>query len=146
MDRHLGLGSLPRGRRIFPARLNVTQHQPDELGGRLLAGKMAADSHRLADLRVEALDGIGGVKDFSQLGSEGEERNHLLPIAPPALREGGIFLPPRAAVEMLESLERPSLPKGGAVPPRSFAPRALANTPDFRPFCSSFQRALVAPS
>src|SRR5690242_18210563 len=85
LDRQLGLGSVPRNRRIFPARLNVAQHQPDEFGGRLFAGKMSADAYRLAHLRVETLDRVGGVKHDSQLGSKGEERDHLLPVAPPAL-------------------------------------------------------------
>src|ERR1700719_2423987 len=81
----LGLGSVPRNRWIFPARLHITQHQPDELGGGLLTRKVAAHPHRLADLRVKALDGIGGVEDFAQVRREGEERYHLLPVAPPAL-------------------------------------------------------------
>jgi transposase len=102
LDRHLSFGSLPLNRRIFPARLHLAQHQPDEFGRRLLAGKMPADSHRLADLGVEAFDRVGGVKDFSDFRGEGEERNHLLPVAPPALRDRRIFLSPRAAGEILQ--------------------------------------------
>ena len=52
LDCELGFGGLPGDGRIFPAGLNVTQYQPDEFGGSLLAGKMAADSYRFADLRV----------------------------------------------------------------------------------------------
>src|SRR5262249_3884567 len=59
---------------------------------------MPADSDRLAHLRVEALDRVSGVEDFPQLRREGEERNHLLPVAPPALRDRGILLSPRAGV------------------------------------------------
>jgi hypothetical protein len=47
-------------------KLIVSRIRANELGGRLLAGEMAANSHRLADLSVKALDGIGGVKDLSQ--------------------------------------------------------------------------------
>src|ERR1700693_2392984 len=66
LDRQLGLGSVPRNWRIFPARLHITQHQPDELGGGLFTGKVAAHPYRLADLSVKALDGTGGVEDFAQ--------------------------------------------------------------------------------
>src|ERR1700738_5335050 len=96
LDPQLGLGSVPRNWRIFPARLHITQHQPDELDGGLFTGKVAAHPYRLADLRVKALDGIGGVEDFTQVRREGEERYHLLPVAPPALSDGQIFLPPGA--------------------------------------------------
>src|SRR5258707_3598509 len=102
LDRQLGLGSVTRNWRIFPARLHITQHQPDELGGGLFTRKVAAHPYRLADLRVKALDGIGGVEDFTQVRREGEERYHLLPVAPPALRDGRIFLPPGAAVKILQ--------------------------------------------
>src|SRR6266849_10998739 len=100
LDRQLGLGSVPRNWRIFPARLHITQHQPDELGGGLLTGKVAAHPHRLADLSVKAFDGIGGVEDFAQLRSKCEQRYHLLPVAPPALGDRWIFLPPGPAVEV----------------------------------------------
>src|ERR1700738_4436207 len=106
LDRQLGLGSVPRNWRISPARLDITQHQPDELGGGLFTGKVAAHPYRLADLRVKALDGISGVEDFAQVRCEGEERCHLLPIAPPALGNRWIFLPPGAAVKILQPLAR----------------------------------------
>jgi hypothetical protein len=64
LDRELSFGSLPRNRRVFPARLDLAQHEPDEFGRRFLAGKVPADSDRLAYLRVEALDRVGGVNDF----------------------------------------------------------------------------------
>src|SRR5271165_4174346 len=47
---------------------------------------------------LDQLHDIGAVEDFAQFGSEGEERNHLLPNAPPALRDGGIFFCSGAAV------------------------------------------------
>src|SRR6202051_2858468 len=106
LDRQLGLGSVPRNRWIFPARLHITQHQPDELGGSLFTGEVAAHPHRLADLSVKALDGIGGVEDFAQVRREGEERYHLLPVAPPALGNRWIFLPPGAAVKILQPRAR----------------------------------------
>src|SRR6266446_8219302 len=106
LDRQLGLGSVPRNRWIFPARLHITQHQPAELGGSLFTGEVAAHPHRLADLRVKALDRIGGVEDFAQVKREGEERYHLLPVAPPALGNRWIFLPPGAAVKILQPLAR----------------------------------------
>ena len=67
---------------------------------------MAAHAYRLADLSVKTFDGIGGVEDFAQVRREGEERNHLLPVAPPALGDGRIFLPPGAAVKILQPLAR----------------------------------------
>ena len=85
---------------IFPACLNITQHQPDELAGGFFTGEVAAYPHRLTDLSVKAFNGIGGVEDFAQVGCEGEERNHLLPIAPPALSNRRIFLPPGATVKI----------------------------------------------
>src|SRR3984893_17649137 len=72
LDRQLGLGSVPRNWGIFRAGLYITQHQPDEFGGGLFTGKVAAHPHRLANLGVKALDGIGGVEDFAQIRREGE--------------------------------------------------------------------------
>src|SRR5712671_109946 len=69
-------------------------------------GKWPRTRTALADLRVKALNRIGGVKDFAQLRCEGEERNDLFPIAPPALRDGRIFLPPGATVEFFQPLPR----------------------------------------
>src|SRR5262245_45777482 len=60
---------------------------------------MTAHSHRLAYVAVEALDGVGGVENFSHRRSKCEERNHLFPVAPPALRDGGEFSTPRADYE-----------------------------------------------
>lgn len=88
-------------RGFFPALLNVAQQQPDELGSGLLTGKVAAHAHRLTDLSIKALDGLGGVKNCDQLSSEGvpclryQLRFQLCTIA-------GI-LPPRAAIEIMAS-------------------------------------------
>src|SRR5216684_3129353 len=81
LDRQLGLGSVPRNWRIFPARLHITQHQPDELGGGLFTGKVAAHPYRLADLCVKTLDGIGCVEDFTQVRREAEERDPPKPVS-----------------------------------------------------------------
>ena len=59
-----------------------------------LAREMVADADRLAHLRVDTLNGVGGAMDFAHFRREGEERYHLLLITPPALRDGRIFLAP----------------------------------------------------
>ena len=41
LDRQLGLGSLPRRGRPLPVLRDVPQRQPDQLGGGLIARKMA---------------------------------------------------------------------------------------------------------
>src|SRR5215208_431872 len=43
-----------------------------------------------------------GVDDPAHRLREGEEGNDSVPVAPPGLRDGGIFSPPRAGIESVE--------------------------------------------
>jgi hypothetical protein len=70
---------------FFPRPCTFRSTSQMSLGAGLLNGKVVAHPHRLADLAVQALDGIGGVEDFAQLRRKGEARDHLFPVAPPAL-------------------------------------------------------------
>ena len=55
----------------------------DQLDGRFVTREMTFVPDRLANLAVQALDGICGVDELSVLGGEGEERNDLPPLSAP---------------------------------------------------------------
>ena len=52
---------MPGDRWLEPFVLDVSQHEPDELGGRFIAGEVSPAADCLADLAMETLDRIGGV-------------------------------------------------------------------------------------
>src|SRR6476469_3407171 len=70
---------------------------------------MPSGPNSAAQLGVQRLDGICGVDDPPHAFWEGEERNHELPVAAPALCNGRILYAPWT---LREGLER-SLPSGG---------------------------------
>ena len=51
---------------------------------------MPTGAHGPAQLRVQGLDGVGGVDDPQNLVGKGEERDDVGLGAPPALADGGI--------------------------------------------------------
>ena len=53
--------------------------EPDQPECGVVVGEVSAGLDRLADLHVEALDGVGGVDDPADLFGEGEERDHSCP-------------------------------------------------------------------
>jgi hypothetical protein len=61
-NRQLRLGSLPENRRIFPARLNLAQHQVDELGRRPLVGERRLGFGPPAELLADPLPCVGGAQ------------------------------------------------------------------------------------
>ena len=101
-DRELVHRRLPVVRRAAPVGGDVAQRQPDQLGGRIVAGEVAARLDDLAQLRVDALDGVGGVDHLAHRRREREERNHVVPGAAPGGRDGGEFLTPGAALEGIQ--------------------------------------------
>lgn len=80
---------------------DVAQGQPQELGGRLVAGEVPAGLDDLAQLHVQTLDGVGGVDHPAHLRREGEERDHVLPGPPPGLGDGGVLRAPGPGREVL---------------------------------------------
>jgi hypothetical protein len=58
----------------------------------------------LAQPAVHALDGVGGVDHAAHLGREGEERDDAIPGPAPGCRDGGVALPPGAALEVVQRL------------------------------------------
>jgi hypothetical protein len=57
--------------------------------------KHLAIFHGLADGAVRGLDCIGGVDHLADVLRIVEQRNQVLPVAPPALADGRVFLVPR---------------------------------------------------
>jgi len=60
-DGELVHGGLPVTRGAAPAVCDVAQNQPQELGGGFIPGEVLPRFYRPAQLRVDALDGVGGV-------------------------------------------------------------------------------------
>jgi hypothetical protein len=85
-------------------RKTLAQDQEDELRRRLVAGEMAPRSHRAPEFGVQGLDRVGGVDDFADRRSEGEERDDLLPLPPPDLANCRIFSAPWAVLEGLQGV------------------------------------------
>ena len=52
-----------------------------------------------AELRVQGLDGVGGVEDATHVRMQGVERHDLVPGAPPALADGRIVAIPGSFLE-----------------------------------------------
>ena len=84
---------MPFLRRPFPLRLDLPQRQVDQLDGGLVVREVALIPDRLSHLTVQALDGVSGVDDLSDLGGESEERNDLLPLPTPAGHSRGTAVP-----------------------------------------------------
>ena len=61
---------------------DVAQGQPDQLGGRIVAGEVSSGLDDLAQPRIHAFNRIGRVDHASHLGREGEEWDHLVPGSP----------------------------------------------------------------
>ena len=61
----------------------ISQGQIKQLGGRIIAGEVAPVFDDFAQTHIQALDRVGGVDDLADRFRIGEERDHLLPIAPP---------------------------------------------------------------
>src|SRR5512134_3922386 len=63
---------------------------------------MASGSDRPAQFGVQAFDRVRGVNHPADLVRESKERDHLRPIPPPRLSDGGIFLSPWAIGKVIE--------------------------------------------
>ena len=80
---------MPLSGRVFPLCRDIRQRQVDQHCGRLVAGEMPLVPDRLADLAMQALDGVGGVQVFPHLRREGEKQDHLLPAPAQRAHNGG---------------------------------------------------------
>ncbi len=58
----------------------------DELGRGLLVGEVSAGLDRLADLAVQALDGVGGVDGLAEPVGQRQERDDAGPVTAPGVR------------------------------------------------------------
>lgn len=56
---------------------DVSQRQPDQLAGRVVAGEVPTRLDDLAQSRVDTLDRVVRVDHPAHFGREGEERNHM---------------------------------------------------------------------
>jgi len=74
--------------------------------GCLVTREVAAGANRPPELRVQRLDRVRGVDDPPDRGAERIERDHLLPVPAPALRDSWIFLAPMAFLECLQRGQR----------------------------------------
>src|SRR6266540_3218567 len=112
-----------------PVRFGAHDREPDQPQRGVVVGEVPACLDRLADLHVQALDGVGGVDDAADLLGEGEEGDDPLPGAVPDLQRGGA----RLAVgpgggELIEHLAG-GVSVGCGVDPAQLAGAALAFSP-----------------
>ena len=87
--------SFPVRGRSSPVLGDVAQSQPDELGGRIVAGEVPAGFDDLSQPRIHALDCVGRVDDATHIGRESKEWNDLVPGPLPSADDGGELKPPR---------------------------------------------------
>lgn len=64
LNGQLHLCSMPRDRRPLPLIGNLSQREPDQLGGRRVARKVPLVANRLAHGGGEQFDDVGGVDDL----------------------------------------------------------------------------------
>lgn len=90
----------------WPQRLgqHVADGQPEQLGGCLVGGEVTTRLDDLAQLHVQALNGVGRVAHASDVGWEDVERHHVLPRRSPGPRDRGVFPAPWAEREGLQHL------------------------------------------
>jgi len=81
----------------------VAQYQPDQLDRGLVVREVRLVSDALAHTAVQALDRVCRVDDSSHRGVEGEERDDLCPVTPPALGDGRESTAPRTRLEVGQS-------------------------------------------
>ena len=93
---------LPVLGRSAPVGGDVSQRQPDQLGGRIVAGEVSPRLDDLAKPRIDALDRVGRVDHPADLRREREERNHVAPGPAPGGHHGGEFLAPGPLLEGIE--------------------------------------------
>ena len=103
-DGELGFCLGPFARRHFPFLHDLAQDEKDQFRRRLVVGEMASGPHGAPELGVQSLDRVRRVDDFSDGGSEGEERDDRLPLPPPDLADRRVFAAPWAALEGLQGL------------------------------------------
>ena len=95
----LCLRHVPFARRHFPLFLRSVQDQIQQLGRRLVVGKVAPRPYCAAELGIQSFNGICRIDDPPDFIGEGEEWNDLGPCPAPALAVGRITLPPEAGLE-----------------------------------------------
>ena len=97
---------MPFPGRVFPLRRDVPQRQVNHFRRRLVAGKMPFVANRLADLAVQALDGVGGIQILAHLRREGEKRDHRLPAPAPTVHHSRVTFPVGAGFEPIQLCRR----------------------------------------
>ena len=115
----VGNGELVHGLLPFlgctpPVGRDVTQRQPQQLGGGIVAGEVPARLDDLAQPAVKALDGVGRVDHPPHRRAEGKEGNDTVPGPAPGRHDGGELLSPGAGLQSIE-LGRCRLRTGGRV-------------------------------
>jgi hypothetical protein len=82
----------------------LAQDQIEQFHCRFIVWKMTSGSNRAAQFGVKRLDGVRRVNDPANRGGKGKKRNDMLPVSPPTLRDGRIFLTPGRSVKLTEGL------------------------------------------
>jgi hypothetical protein len=98
-DGELGLGLAPFAWWHFPCLRNLAQDEIEQFDRSLIGWKMVSHSHGAPQFGVQGFDGVRGVNDAPHSDGKGEERDDMLPVAPPALRDCRIFAAPDGGVE-----------------------------------------------
>ena len=92
---------LVSGRNPFPncpaSLLKVADREIDQLGCGIVDGHAAACFCGFPDHPIQIFDCIHRVDDFTHGGREGKKWDQLLPSAPPAWSNGGVFAAPSAS-------------------------------------------------
>jgi hypothetical protein len=94
-------GGLPAGEAFAGAFvLDVDDGEPEHLDDGVVAGEVASGFGDLAELVVQALDGVGGVEQPPDRPGEREERDERVPGVFPDPDRLRVLLPPRGAGEL----------------------------------------------
>lgn len=83
---------------------DVAQGQPDQFGGRIIIGEVTSGLDDLAQLTVQAFNGVGGVDQLAYGRWESEERDHPIPGAAPGGHDVGKALTPRACFKLVKGM------------------------------------------
>jgi hypothetical protein len=101
-DRELIHCQFPKAWPLHPFRRDVAQREPNGLRGGFVSREMPTGLDDLPQLRMDALERVGGVDQAADLRRKCEERNHVGPRAAPGRHDGRKLPAPGPALECVQ--------------------------------------------